>query len=626
MKRELRCEDARVELSARLDGEVDAVTSRSLDEHMANCGACRRHEASLRRMRTALRVQPAEAVPDLTRRIMHEVSSHGMRARRRAEWMGGLRIGSVAAAVAALLLFGTSLPFGNDQPPQSAQASEIAERVRAAAQELEAYRATFSVVERGWNQHVDIRRFVARVWFDAPENFRLQVRDLTAYPDERWPENNVDLIANARRWWVDEPSTCPSEALPGCATSAGSEQRTVVSRQPFDGTSTLPTDIIVPLETLASTRDFNILGRERVAGRSMIKVALPYRQAVPLVTALQPGGLWRSFHPLDRVEIWLDTQTWFPLRYDVYADTSRERAMWAGLQGLHDRADQQLLSVRATSFSKPSIPPSVFHAPVKGITRSGGFAERDFGETASWIAPSYLAGLKPYRAGVSGSQQTLTYASGMTWLKVTSDKSRTIGNETAQEVKLTDDSIAYYQPATEELKRRIDIFGRHSQVHLESNLARSTLLRIASSVGVDGKRIPRTLEHDKQRTVLRLDPEGALARSAFAAAPHYLPAGYEPSAALLSKSRTGERTLTVYYRRQEAEYSGDGIRITQSPSIKLLSPSAEQSFGVSTSDIHKARWFPERGELEWIDGDVYRSVTVPSLDLETAVRIGASLR
>jgi outer membrane lipoprotein-sorting protein len=625
MRREAVCDEMRVELSARLDGEIDPRTARTLDEHLSTCAACRAEEDSLRRARAALRVQPAEPVPDLTGSIMEKVSSEGPRDRRRDDWRSGVRVASLAAAAAALLLVSTSLPFGDD-PSDSAEAGEIAREVRAAAQELNTYRASFSIIERGWHPEADLRRFSARVWFDAPESFRLQVRDLTAYPDERWPANDVDLVANARRWWIEEPSTCPSEALPACGVAAGSEQRTVVQRQPFDGTSTLPTDIIVPLETLASSQGFTVLGRDTVADRSAVKVSLPYRQAIPLVDALQPGGLWREFHPLDRVEIWLDAQTWFPLRYEVYADTSKERAMWARLQGLRDRGGRQLLSVRATSFSEPDIPRTTFAAPIRGIVRSGGFSERDFGETRPWIRPAYLAALTPYRAGVTEGRRTLTYTSGMTWLKVTSGNGRAIGAETAQEVKLGDDSVAYYQPATEELKRRIDIFGKHSQVHLESNLARSKLLRVASSVGIAGKRIPRTLERDRHRTVLRLDPETALEDSSFAATPGYLPAGYQASVAVLSRSNPGGTTLTVYYRRREAEYAGEGIRVTQSPSIDLLAPSAEQSFGVTTRDLSKARWFPQRGELEWIDRDIYRSVTVPSLDLQTAVRIAVSLK
>ncbi len=625
MRPEIRCDEARVELSARLDGEVDDATARSIDDHLSTCAPCTRHEASLRRIRTALRVQPAQAVPDLTEPIMQRVGVEGPRARRRDEWLGGVRVASIAAAVAALLLV-ASLPFGGRPPPESAEASEITEEIRAAAQALDTYRASFSIVERGWNEDVGVRRFSARVWFDAPEEFRLQVRDLTTYPDDRWPENDVDLVANARRWWIAEPSTCPSEALPSCAVSEGSEERTVVQRQPFDGTSTLPTDIIVPLETLASSGDFSVLGRETVAGRSTIKVALPYRQAIPLVGALQPGGLWRGFHPLDRVEIWLDDETWFPLRYEVIADASTERSMWAKLQGMDDRGGQRLLSVRATSFSEPPLPQKIFDAPVRGIVRSGGFHERPFAETTAWIAPSHLARLRPYKAGVGGGFRTLTYTSGMTWLKVTSSREGAIGAETAEEVKLGDDSFAYYQPATEELKRRVDILGRHSHIQLESNLARSTLLKVASSIDVPGRRIPHTLERDGQRTVVRLDPQVAAQRSAFSATPRYLPSGYQASAALLSKSQAGGRTLTIYYRRKEAEYTGDGIRLTQSPSIKLLAPSAEQSFGVPMRDGSKGRWFPERGELEWIDRGVYRSVTVPSLDLETAVRIAQGLR
>jgi hypothetical protein len=85
------------------------------------------------------------------------------------------------------------------------------------------------------------------------------------------------------------------------------------------------------------------------------------------------------------------------------------------------------------------------------------------------------------------------------------------------------------------------------------------------------------------------------------------------------------RSVTTYYRRPEAEYGGDGIRITQSPSIKVLAPSGEVADVLALNGV-EARWFPERGQLEWIDGNVYRSVTVPTGDLSTALLVARSLR
>ncbi|HYP24354.1 MAG TPA: zf-HC2 domain-containing protein, partial [Actinomycetota bacterium] len=65
MRAERGCSWAREELSARLDGESRPADAAALDDHLATCAACRRHERDLEDVRRALRVQPAEEVPDL---------------------------------------------------------------------------------------------------------------------------------------------------------------------------------------------------------------------------------------------------------------------------------------------------------------------------------------------------------------------------------------------------------------------------------------------------------------------------------------------------------------------------------------------------------------------------------
>ncbi|MDQ4058707.1 MAG: zf-HC2 domain-containing protein, partial [Actinomycetota bacterium] len=388
------CEALRVDISARLDGELDEARARELDEHLEACAACRDYEGRMRSVRRAMRVRSAEPVPDLTAAIMQRVEGQRARVARRRDWGTGARVAAVAAAVAALLVFATSVPF-TDRQPESAVASEIVQEVRAAAKELTSYQATFSIVERGFTHGVGRRRFTAKVLYDAPERFRLTVRDDTVYPDPRWPANDISLIANPSRWWIEQPRTCPVEVLFECSVPQGTSEQTVVKRQPFDGTSTLPTDIIVPLETMASSGDFDVLGRDRITGRPAIKVSMPFREALPLVTALQPGGLWRGFHPSDEVEIWLDEQTWFPLRFRVSADASAERAQWAELHGYRDLPGDTLLSVTARRFSRGSLARDRFKPPVDGTIRFGEFESLER-VGARWPEPEYTAGLDPY--------------------------------------------------------------------------------------------------------------------------------------------------------------------------------------------------------------------------------------
>lgn len=628
MRAELKCDDVRPQLSARLDGELNRDTAAAVDQHVKGCADCAGVETRLRAVRRAVRVSPAEEVPDLTDSIMARVAAE--RSPRSLRWPH-VRTGLVAAAAAALLFLGVTTQV-NNAPSDIAEAGEIVRRVTAAARALEAYHASFSITEQGWHQDVPVRRFSAELWFEAPERFRLQLRDLTTYPDpQRWPANDVDVIASEHRYWIEEPFTCPVQALPACAPPAATASRSVVGRQPFDGTTVLPTDVIVPLQTIAGAGGFDEIGEGRIDGRDVYRIALSYYQAVPLVDAFTGGGSWRPYHPLDEVELWLDKQTWFPLRYTVRAGRAPEREEWARANFLSDKPGELLFRVEAKSFDEPDdIPNHRFAAPKSKTAVNGSFSGGSFPVLAESAAPSHLAGLDPYRAGRVGRSVVLSYADGMTWMKVTSTRtdgraarSAAADPAAAEEIRLSSNSIAYYRPADDTLRRELDVYGAERYVHIATNLARKELFQVAASLDVRGRRI-RPQAEGRGLLVRRIDKTDDLTEFSFAEFPSTLPSGYQtrPTIALLYRSHGTHRTLVVYYRRSEAEYDGTGIKLTQSPGQELP-PSAERFVGVDLGE--KGRWSAERSELEWIDGNVYRAVRVPAFDLATALEIARGL-
>jgi negative regulator of sigma E activity len=595
----------RVDLSARMDGEVTAERSQELDDHLATCADCRTYEASLRKVKSALRVQPAPEVPDLTGSIMEAVAEHGASARTWDSWRSRGRTALVAAVIAALVVLGASIPSRNRSGDVAV--ADLAAEIRAAAKEITNYHAIYTITERGWHRSVPVRRMEAEVWFAAPESMRLSVRDHTPYPGLGWPTNDIDLVASETRWWIREPSSCPTAALPGCALRPEVEERALVHRQPFDGTSPVPTDIILPLETIASGEGISIEGRDQIAGRAAVHVVIPYWQAVPLVTSLQAGGSWRALDPLDRVDLWLEEDTWFPLRFEIH----------------RPGVEAPLLEVTATAFERPEdVFANVFTVPSTGIRRDGGFDGTTRSRAA--VEPTYRAGLRSYRDGVtSEGQAVVSYASGMSWLKVAADDRTRPSFETATgELVRVGDGYGLYQPATELLRRRIDIFGRDVHVHLESNLPRAELLKVASSIDVRGRKVDE-LQEGPGTKITRLSRDEAMEHP-LALTPGYLPAGYRQSTALLSSSGRGDRLITLY-RRAEAEFEGFGIRVTRAERMTSLPPSSENLVNVRIGDI-RARWSAERSELEWIDDGTYTAVAVPAFDLEMAVRIADGLR
>ncbi|HWC15005.1 MAG TPA: zf-HC2 domain-containing protein [Actinomycetota bacterium] len=624
MKPELRCDEIRADISAFVDGELRTDRHDEVEDHVASCRSCAAEESSIRSVRKLLRVQAIEDVPDLTHAIMARIPAP----KPRAGWTERFRVGAIAAAASALVVFGSTLPFDRDGGDVAA-AGEISRLVRDAARSLEAYRARFSIVERGWHPEVPVRRMTARLDFAAPENLRLQLTDRTDYPDAEWPRNDVTLIAASDTWWIREPSSCPEAALPHCAsptTWAGVvETRRVTNREPFDGASPLPTDIIVPLETLAAAEGFEVRERATVAGRAAYRLTLEYRQAVPLVGAIQQGGAWRELHPLDRVDLWIDTETWFPLRFRVVAGDSPDRDWWSTRHGVDDEPGDVLLEVRARGFSEPDgFPPGTFRAPSSGITRDGGFRPAVVSGDLATLDPP---GLQLYRSGTAADGSRLVaYASGMSYLKVVRSRGALSPEaaHTGEEISLGSRGVGYYLPATETAGRRLEIRTTRGVLQLHTNLSRATLIDVASQLHLRGRAAPVVVERAGGVSTTRIDPAMAFEQR-FAARPTYLPDGYSVVNATVSRAADGVTSVTAYLRRSEGEFDGAGIRLVQAAPVRFLPPSSEEFVEVALGHV-RGRWSTERSELEWIDGRFYRAVAVPSADLYTAIRIARGLR
>ncbi len=600
MKAELTCDEIRVELSARLDQEVEASTAALLEEHLATCGACRAHEESLRAVKRAVALQAAPQMRDLapavTSRLAREMAVD--RAQRRSL----LRTALAAAVVTGLVLSGALVPW-RDRSPDIAVASEISREVRAAATRLTSYHARFDVVERGWHAQVPVRRFSAEIWFEAPERLRMEIRDRTQYPGTDWPTNDATLIADAQRWWLRETASCPPPALPGCEVGHTAEVRSLAHRQPFDGSTALPTDLILPLETLSDAETLTVVGRSTIQGRDAHHVTLQYWQAAPLLNSLQVSGTWRTFGPTADVDLWLDAETWFPLRFTV-------------------RGRRGSLSATSTFLDRSvDAPASVFEPPAEPPPLDGGF--RPTGKEG--ITPSYVGGLDPYRRGITLEGQRIeSFADGLTWLRVLTDRDTkpTLATFASEVVRLSNGSVAYVEPSADPLRRVVELIGQRRRVRLEANLPRGELLQIAASVPVTGRAIDRLRTADGM-TIERVGAQ-AIDDVDYALEPSYLPAGFEFSSAFTSTSREGSEQLTIYYRRPKSGSGTNEIRVVQAPRFETLPPTSEDLTTVAADGL-RARWSPARSELEWLDGTTYRAVSVPAFDLATAVEIALSL-
>src|SRR5439155_10333869 len=206
-------------------------------------------------------------------------------------------------------------------------------------------------------------------------------------------------------WEASGPDPCPASSLPACPTT-GPVHRSIVARPPFDAATAMPTDVIVPMTVLAASDRVAVVGPDAVAGRDAVAVQLAYQDATPLFQYLRFLGSWRPFFPQDRVEVWLDRDTWFPLRYEVFPAPGPERSLWATQNGLPAEPSDRAVFV-ATYRSLSTEPP-----PAGSFTVTPGPDAVDEGfqdlrlppkaacrASASPVQPCSTHGLRLYRSG-----------------------------------------------------------------------------------------------------------------------------------------------------------------------------------------------------------------------------------
>jgi predicted anti-sigma-YlaC factor YlaD len=109
----MECENYRLGISARLDGEDSGIDDASLAWHLAHCEACRAFESEAIGLTRAVRVAATEAAPDLTPTIMAAINQQRVGRASRFDPQA-LRIGLVTLAVVQMLLAAPLLLFGRD--------------------------------------------------------------------------------------------------------------------------------------------------------------------------------------------------------------------------------------------------------------------------------------------------------------------------------------------------------------------------------------------------------------------------------------------------------------------------------------------------------------------------------
>ena len=516
----MRCDHVKRLVSVAMDDPLARPLPDDVAGHATSCPSCRAFADGAWRIRKASRLEPAPAVPDLAPAIMERIAAEQALRTRPGLSLGRTRSGravgparplrrAVALGLAAGVLVGFVLTGGGillrRNAGSSALASQIPSRLVAAAEGLRGYRATFDIVERDFAPAVPRRTFVGSVAFRAPEDLKVRVRDTTPYPPGPWTRNDLALTTNGRTWVATGPQPCPAGVPAPCPEAPPAMQR-VVHRPPFDQSTPMPTDAIVPMTVLAAAERVHVIGPGRIAGRAAIGVGLSYEDATPLLAYLHFLGAWRPFYPQDRVVVWLDRTTWFPLSYQVYPAPGAERARSAAQAGVgKERPSRPVFSATVRSFSQAVPPKTLFvpPSPSSGAWRPSflneGFADRplsDLGSSDAPPSPVSTGGLRPVRYGELPPTEArpyreteIAYANGLAWATVTrvtgwTERSPFGVGRFAQHIRLPGGRPALYEPATSSEGRRLALHTTKGEVLVATNLPLARLERLAASLPI----------------------------------------------------------------------------------------------------------------------------------------------
>jgi len=658
----VNCERAQIVLSARMDGEhVGARQAEAAAAHAAGCARCRAFAERSARIRSAGRIRAAEPVPDLVEPIMAAVARERThpsmapatdrriapgrpprRAPRRRQPRRHRRptLGPAVAAAVAGMVLGSVLVGGPWQSPANRPiaAATVVRNVRDVAPTLDAFHGTYSIHEFGLSQDVPERRLEMEVAFRSPQRFRLEVDDRTLYPSPSWTPTDLLSIQNVTRTYTSGPSGCPGD-LP--AEVCPRTRARVTRLAEFSATAPIPADLVLPVATFGSATGFRVLGEDRIGGRDAIRLRLSFERAAPMFPFLRIGGTWRPFFDRDRVLLWLDADSWLPLRLLVHPSRSQERRAWELRFGRTEESpDAPILDVRLVSVSDVPPPPSQFRIPGAPAQAAAQPRLEDLPDRIGYLPATpvepgdleLVSVVLPMSSAPVTPSSLLVYAEGLDYLKVGERRGWSgpgpFGPVApgAQLIHLAGGGVAYYEPASERFGRRVAIHTATTDLFLETNLPRQRLLEIASSLPVLGQPLPPAW---RDRASAGVEVERVKVAEALAAADlpatlsDGLPGGYVVASAELSTVRSALEGVTLYLRQVDTDAAGEPLTLHVEHHAGLPPPSSSEQGRVSFAGV-EGRWTPTRTELEWVDDDVYHSLQgelgLPALlEIATAV-------
>ena len=582
----MSCDDARRLISLAQDESLDDSAAAALAAHSGDCAACQAYARDLGTVRQRLRLEPVGFVPDVTAAVRRRLEEEAVP--RRLVWprMPALRPAMLQAAAVFVTAFIVGALAVGGGTPAPVQAASLGDRILEAQTRVDSLAARVRVTERGWHPAVGVRTYEGTLRYAAPESFAIRLRDRTDYPTAAWPRNDVEHVVADATAWTQGVRGCPRSLQPDCFTPAVGTK--VGRRPPFDAGAPVPLDLLLPVSSFAQSATPAALGIREIDGARAVGVDVTVAQIQPLLDGITGIGNWRKLHPGDRAQVWLDEQLLVPREVRILPTTGVQRRRWATALGYDDPTGEAVLTISFSALQVNGGVQSDDFAPPSTVDRR---TDAGFVATAAVDLPSpgwLPADVVAHRQGAQGPTSIATWSDGRAWLRVASTTQwpggRLFGDlgDVVRMERLAGAGVAYIGQAG----TRIALHGAQRDVVVSGSFDEATLLRVAASLDMTGRRVPRNwVEHPvatmavaSRRLPGLLAPEGLQ--------------GFRPPAV-----RADSDGVVLGF----AGAGSLGFVLIQQPGTVLAPPLDAQVMGVQVRG-RSGRFTPERGELEWVEG------------------------
>jgi hypothetical protein len=588
MPLEFPCDQAMLGISVAHDEGKDPGPS--IVEHIRDCRDCSEFAARIEALDELLAAADFSRAPDFAAAVVERIT------RPRAQWWSIAAVALVGIVVGALIGgLGIRLDVG--------QAQDLGELFHNAGADLEGLSADVVVVERGVHPSVPERVYTGRINYVAPEQLSIELLDTTRYPDSDWLANDVrltisngDMVATAR-------SPCPVAALPDCLVEPST--RSLRDQPPFDEGVLVPLEVAGPARTLTRPGGIEVLGTTDLDGIPAIQVRSTVA-AVELIGAITGNGAWRELHTTDEVLMWLDEETLVPLRLEVFATDSPERELWQLRHDYDDdpEADTPIFIIELSNFVAE---PGQVEIAVPSDTPSGGFVD----EEVDVPQPDLPDGFERHRSGFwllpDGDRVELaSWSDGRSWLMIevvagwAEPRLFGLSQPFVEPVDLGEGSIGYLSPTGDALA----IHSEASEVLLSGSVARETLVKAASSLGLRGLEVPASWQEAATVEVADL-PGGTLVPDV---------EGWS----VLGRADEDETTILL---------TGSGARsvvISQSQGRRLDPPTGPDYSEVEVRGVD-GRYNTSEATLEWVEDDQVIRMRSETVGLDELIELARAL-